>query len=193
MASAACAAPVVYTNVVTCSSLNVTFVWTVWNNSYTTAGTDGSGYGAGAGTQFAWADWNEAYQETVEQRALREQLEREWRAEEAVRAQQEAARAEAAKACAEALLLANLDEAQAAEFRQCRHFVVHSRDRARRYRVEYGIAGNIKLLGDQGLVVASFCIHPDMKCPTEDVMLAQKLMIECDEEQFLKIANRRAA
>lgn len=94
---------------------------------------------------------------------------------------------------AAALLSDHLAPEQRETFEKQRHFVVHSRDGQRRYRVEYGTAGNVKLLNAEGKAVAKFCIHPvDSRIPTEDVMLTQKLMIEGDEESFLRIANRTA-
>ncbi len=91
---------------------------------------------------------------------------------------------------AEKLLLANLDSDQGAEFRKTRQFVVRSADGERCYRVEYGTAGNIRLLDKSGKAVAKFCIHPHVCLPVEDVMLCQKLLLETDEKEFLRIANR---
>ncbi len=91
------------------------------------------------------------------------------------------------------LLLDHLDAQQIADFKRARRFVVHSRDGERAYRIQYGKQGNVYLLDkDRRTPVASYCIHPDINCcPTEDVMLAQKLLLEADEKEFLRIANRR--
>ena len=86
----------------------------------------------------------------------------------------------------------NLDDEQRKLFKLGRHFMVHSRDAKRRYKIEYGTAGNVKLLREDGKAVASFCIHPEIHVPTEDVMLAQKLLLETAEDEFLRIANRTA-
>jgi hypothetical protein len=91
---------------------------------------------------------------------------------------------------ARVLLLATLDAEQAKMFVAERSFVVHSQDRKRRYLVKYGVQGNVELLNDAGQSVAKFCIHPEESVPTPDVMLAQKLLLEADEQQFLKIANK---
>lgn len=89
---------------------------------------------------------------------------------------------------AEALLVSSLNPEQAAEFREWRSFTLHSKDGKRTYRITYGIAGNVFEV-ERGQAIASYCIHPT-GVPTEDVMLAQKLMLETDEESFLKIANK---
>ena len=70
------------------------------------------------------------------------------------------------------------------------HLTVHSRDGSMRvYRIDYGYAGNVKLLGADGRPDRSYCIHSDSRLPFEDQMLAQKLMLESDEKKFLRIAN----
>lgn len=89
---------------------------------------------------------------------------------------------------AEALLLSGLSLEQAESLRKYQYFLVSSKDGKRLYRISYGIAGNIHLI-EKGRPVAQYCIHP-VGVPTEDVMLAQKLMLETDEESFLRIANR---
>jgi hypothetical protein len=145
-------------------------VWVVWNGIYPASVTDGINYAPVADTE--------------EMR-----VERERRAAEA-----EAKRLERFQAVerAKALLIDNLDNEQRAQFTKDRHFIVHSRDRQRRYRVEQGFAGNVKLLRQDGKAIASFCIHPDdRRIPAEDVMLSQKLLLETAEEEFLRIANRR--
>jgi hypothetical protein len=79
------------------------------------------------------------------------------------------------------------------------HLTVHSRDGSMKvYRVDYGFQGNVKLIGEDGHPTRSYCIHSDSRLPYEDQMLAQKLLLEANEPEFLRIANesrvhRRAA
>lgn len=54
----------------------------------------------------------------------------------------------------------------------------------REYLIVRGYAGNVYSEG------WCFCIHMDSRLPVPDHMLAQKLMIETDEQGFLSIANR---
>jgi hypothetical protein len=42
-------------------------------------------------------------------------------------------------------------------------------------------------------VTHRLCCHCDHTIPVYDNMLAQKLTLECDEEAFLRLANRHAA
>lgn len=63
------------------------------------------------------------------------------------------------------------------------------------YRIDQGYQGNVKLLGPDGRPVRSYCIHAKTtddegrRLPNEDHMLAQKLLLQTDEESFLRIAN----
>ncbi len=154
----------------------------------------------------AWLAWNDEllrqYVSGEGNQVSPEELQRrhEWAereriaAAEMVRANIERIRAQekrkAASARARAELRHWLDADQWKTFEKQNHFIVHSRDGERIYRVEYGRQGNVKLISPQGKELASFCIHPDMNCPNEDTMAAQKLMLETDEKRFLAIANR---
>ena len=135
-------------------------IWYVW--------TQQSSGSANYGTQVS----QQAYQESSEQVKKRTE-------------DREAARKRAAE-----LLLAHLDKDQQESLKRERKFIVHSRDRQRVYVVHHGRAGNVQLLNKAGVPIAKYCIHPVMECPDEDTMLAQKLMIETDEESFLRIANK---
>lgn len=58
-----------------------------------------------------------------------------------------------------------------------------------KYVIERGVAGNVYSIKD-GKRMERLCIHPaDSEIPIEDVMLAQKLLLETDEEEFRRIAN----
>ena len=84
------------------------------------------------------------------------------------------------------LLLAHLDEEQRADFEETGSFVV--RVGPRRYRIERGRVANV-LCAEEGFRNRRYCIHPRENVPSGDHMLAQKLMLETDEETFLRIAN----
>ena len=89
------------------------------------------------------------------------------------------------------LLLEHLRPEQAASFEKDEHFEVLAMS-GRRYRIKLGWGGNSEELNDVRKVVNRFCIHPREQVPHHDNMLAQKLLIEHDEERFLDIANRTA-
>lgn len=96
-------------------------------------------------------------------------------------------RQKAAAAKAEALLLSVLDETQQDSLKKHGLFEVVSRS-GRRYRVYRGTHGNVYELSAEGKVRNRLCIQPD-GVPTADAMVAQKLMIELDEEGFRRTAN----
>lgn len=97
-----------------------------------------------------------------------------------------------AKARARKLLFSmlNTDQQKELEEKNFFHLTVHDRSGSMRvYRIEHGYAGNVKLIGVDGQPVKRYCIHADYRLPYEDQMLAQKLMLETNEPEFLRIAN----
>lgn len=128
-----------------------------------------------------------------------EQIERAARAQEQAHREAEARKADHAEAVerSKELLLSYLTADQRATFKKHGWFVVEGGKSKNRYRVRTNTcAGNIEVLAanDNNKVTHRFCAHCDYSAIAEyDHYLAQKLMIECAEEEFLKIANRRAA
>ncbi len=99
-----------------------------------------------------------------------------------------------AEARAEALLLHHLSPQQVADLKAKKCFYVFTKD-GHRYRVDRGSHGNVKKVDAQDRIIESLCIQP-VGVPIPDILLAQKLMLECNEEEFRRIANivrRRAA
>ncbi len=56
------------------------------------------------------------------------------------------------------------------------------------YRIREGHSGNVDALDSSGRVVSRLCAHPLGRVPVYDMMLAQKLWIETDENMFLEKA-----
>lgn len=96
---------------------------------------------------------------------------------------------EEAKERAQRLLVACLSEKQREEYERDRAFHVYAGNR--RYRIRTGRAGNVDLI-EEDRVRVIYCGHPIEDVPDEDTMLAQKLLIETDEEAFLEMANARS-
>ena len=106
---------------------------------------------------------------------------------------------ETSKERARHLLSSMLSPEQREEFQEddCFHLrVIDGKSGEERvYRIDQGFQGNVKLLGPDGRPVKSYCIHAKTtddegrRLPNEDHMLAQKLLLQTDEESFLKIAN----
>lgn len=121
----------------------------------------------------------------------------------ALRAQERAVRrreaemarhSEDARERARALLLRHLSEEQRESYLQYRSFVVVGASRTR-YRVhdQGHMVGNIVVLDHENRPSHRLCGHCKSDIPMGDQLLAQKLMLEADEETFLRLANRHAA
>ena len=129
-----------------------------------------------------WSAWNAPYQE-IDRVA--------WEERERAIAQQ---RSESQKR-AEVLLQESLSSRQREEYATKGHFTLVVKDPAtgehRHYRIRNGRHGNLDRLDSSGRLVATYCVHPTVACPSEDNMLAQKLMLESGmEEDLLRIANQ---
>ena len=97
-----------------------------------------------------------------------------------------------AKKRARVLLLTHLTVAQRRAMKRTGAFRVVSRSSGNAYLIEtrYGQSRNVKRLGDAGQVISTLCAHPQaVQVPDEDAYLAQKLMLEHAEDEFLRIAN----
>jgi hypothetical protein len=118
-------------------------------------------------------------------RLRREQ--REW--EERMRVEREAAEvlASMAKRKARALLYSALSRDQQRSLEERQYFELNIGGKT--YRIKQGTHGNVRLVqGDVETML--YCAQPN-GVPAEDAMLAQKLMLECDEQAFLRVANAR--
>lgn len=183
----------VWTRSTASSTATTTDPWPDWCGNSTTSST----VSVTSSSETTWLYWSQdgGYQvtpparaETEEARVERLRLAEESAARWKAKAEEEKKAREAAEARAEALLVENLSEEQRADYRKHRHFVVHGR-RAR-YRIRYGRSGNIDVVGRDGKIVHRLCAHPLETVPNPDTMLAQKLMLEHDEDGFERLANR---
>lgn len=96
--------------------------------------------------------------------------------------------ARAARRKARRLLLRNLTPEQRVSYRRSRSFVAVSPTGVR-YLIKFGRHANVYILDEEGKAVASLCGFPSEKVPNEDTLLAQKMMLESCEEEFLEVAN----
>lgn len=157
-------------------------VWNHWNTASTT--------NACTQHRFVWNDWNDKHERMRETRAQREarQAEDKFRAEQAEIARKaRVAEIENAKEKAYKLLLSSLDDKQKTELKDKGFFHCKSR-KGVVYRIYKGTHGNVKRLDDKGKEIEKLCIQPD-NVPDFDAMLAQKLHIEYNEDDFRKTAN----
>lgn len=110
--------------------------------------------------------------------------------EELLRIEREARERRAkAEFVAEKLLLSALTDEQQEQYRRSKYFEVTSKTSRRRYRISYGWAGNVFVFDEKGRNVEKLCIHPSVQVPVPDHLLAQKFMLESDEEGFRRTAN----
>lgn len=94
-----------------------------------------------------------------------------------------------ARRTAKQLLLRFLTPEQRNKLEQHGYFDVRGSRTGHVYRIRQGSHGNIfKMHEDGQRMIAKYCGQPE-GVPTEDMMLAQKLQIECDEDGFLAKAN----
>lgn len=160
-----------------------TSLWVDWNST--------SASSSNAITSTTWSGWHNVDSTTsTVWYVWTDEAWREYAATGHVPAQVAAPNEAAEKA--EKILTENLTEEQKAQLARDRFFVVRG-SKGRNYRVNRGRARNIEVLDENGKAVERLCAHPGIHCPDADTMLAQKLMLETDEDAFQRIANRSAA
>jgi hypothetical protein len=160
-------------SVITSSSVTSNVVWVNWNQSFVVSADSGV-------TTFAE---HQVEVQRLQEARMQERLDRELKK---LKAKEEADQR------AEALLKCFLSSSQRAQYEAERAFeVITCRSGVTRtYRLRKGWAGNVFLLDDKGRQVEKYCIHPDVAVPEADNLVAQKLLLESNEEEFLRVANR---
>jgi hypothetical protein len=132
----------------------------------------------------AWFSWVGEQEENAEQRQHR-------RAAQAAAQQRqrdiEAVR-RAASERAESLLTRCLTTAQRGELASVGWFMVVASS-GRRYQIRRGRVRNVIEVDFAGKRLRTYCCHPADHVPDADTMLAQKLMLEMSEDEFLRLAN----
>jgi hypothetical protein len=88
------------------------------------------------------------------------------------------------------LLTQWLSATQLAQYENDRFFEVIGCDSGRRYRIRRDRQMNIDELDGRGARVAIWCFGPEGELPIGDIMLAQKIALETDEQAVLAVANR---
>jgi hypothetical protein len=91
---------------------------------------------------------------------------------------------------ARALLKEWLSPAQLAQYKSKGHFEVTGSHSGKRYRIRRGRQMNIDELDERGTRVAVWCFGPEGQLPAGDVMLAQKIALETEEQAALAVVNR---
>jgi hypothetical protein len=99
-------------------------------------------------------------------------------------------RQQEAEARALALLLDNLTSRQKEQYDRFGYFDVIGSGTGRRYRICHGVSRNVSELIDDNRLGAGRCFMPRGNLAAGDCMLAQKIMLECCEEEALRVALR---
>ena len=141
----------------------------------------------------AWTAWNaKLHNATQAEVAEAQRQANEARAREQQRQAQVQVDRSAAEKRAEKLLQDHLTPKQREELAARGFFTVSSisQDGQRRhYQIRRGRSRNVQQVDESGRVLKTLCAHPVPLLPDADTMLAQKLMLETREEDFLRIAN----
>lgn len=87
-----------------------------------------------------------------------------------------------------ALLMSNLTPTQADTYRQKRWFEVVGGTTKTVYRIHHGRQQNVKVMSKHGAAIRGICFLTTGGVCAGDTMLAQKLALECNEEEALKVA-----
>lgn len=115
---------------------------------------------------------------------------REYEAEQQRKLQESMARAAEERKASEKraceLLMSVLSPQQQAQYQEKHYFELRCGKRT--YRIHKGWARNITVL-EGNREVDHLCIHPTIRVPQEDNLVAQKLALETDERAFLSTAN----
>jgi hypothetical protein len=90
---------------------------------------------------------------------------------------------------AQRLLRSWLSPQQRADFDRKGHFDVVGCDTGKRYRIRRGTSANVNEIDEHGRLGTGRCFVPLGSLAQGDVMLAQKITLETDENRALSIAN----
>jgi hypothetical protein len=134
----------------------------------------------------AWTDWNEVYRPPLPQIVSAARVP-DWQEKEKERMGKQAKARETARRS----LLSLLDRGQKESLEKEHAFELRVEDRL--YRIRPGNTVE-QLHPETRKALCSFCIHPygSEWLPEDDWAIAQKLLLEADEDEFLRLANRRA-
>lgn len=177
-----------WTSTASTASYTINTVWNGWTGTIANSSTTGSGYYYNNGAQHTRIPEASAERVAEVQRRAEEQRQRRLAIDEAEKA---------AEVRAAETLLSLLTEDQRVQWQREKAFELITQA-GRRYRIERGVAGNISLIED-GEVTERLCAHPPVefreegriigRLPREDVVIAQMLHLQADEEDFRRVAN----
>jgi hypothetical protein len=83
-----------------------------------------------------------------------------------------------------------LSPSQLFQYRTVGHFDVTGSHTGKCYRILHGRQANICELDKRGRPVVTWCFGPEGNLPTGDILLAQKIALETNEQAALQVANQ---
>jgi hypothetical protein len=83
-----------------------------------------------------------------------------------------------------------LSPRQLVQYRTAEYFDVTGSHTGKCYRILHGRQTNICELDKQGRPAVTWCFGPEGNLPTGDILLAQKIALETNEQAALQVANR---
>jgi hypothetical protein len=176
--------------------------WTQQNSSATTSFASGSNvwneWATGTASSSISQQYPQRYydpyaNETDEERIARLERQAVVREQQLRKERRRRIRSDLAVIRAQRLLHSVLSDEQLTEFERTKAFtltVIDSRTGAeRRFRINQGKAGNVTEIDEKGQPLAKYCVHLYGREPMEDTLVAQKLLLETDVEEFERLAN----
>lgn len=191
----------------TMPTITTSAIWNSWNAqmnlAVTQAVTSHIGQPINSATTASinttiWTNWNSALTNrhaTTEQVAQAQRHARDMQARQAEQVRAHAvvqAERSLAEKRAEKLLQETLSAKQREELATKGFFTLETiaaSGERRIYRIKRGRTANVEQVDANGNRIKRLCIHPVAPVPDADTMVAQKLMLETGEEEFLRIAN----
>jgi hypothetical protein len=179
----------------TSSTTGTTVYWPLWHNS---TATNSAITAATFASNTIWPTWHQVVVQLTEEeyRALVEaQRQQELQHLEEIRrlsaeAEERNKLKQEAEKRAKAILIEHLTPEQQETVEKNKWFVVIGGKTGKPYRIRTsGYQGNVEQL-ENSTPKTRFCCHASHALPLSDHHLTQKMMIESDECEFLRVANR---
>lgn len=166
---------------------NTDYIWQTWTDNVSISSPTSS-----STTGIIWGLWAGSHTQTSQtwDRPTAEQLRVEHERNKRLEAERLTLQRERdeARARARELLMMVLSQEQRAEYEEKKQFRLYTQS-GKCYLVKRGRSGNVTLI-ENDKEVERYCIHPPDMVPDEDTLVAQKLLLETNEAEFLKIANK---
>jgi hypothetical protein len=168
------------------AAINIWNQWIVASSNATSATSYAGNITTSSASSIVWTNWVKT--ETPEEKKKRLEYERKAH----IRQKWERRRADRINRTANELLLTHLTEEQRKTFKERGMFIVEGGKSKKKYEIrtrDRSVHGNVYEKNEKGEIIGSYCFQLSGQYPLGDHWLAQKLSLELDEEETMKIAN----